>query len=195
MRAGQLLDARQRLRLDRGRISRSPPPGSPGCPSPPAAAGAAPGAVRGPRRKAFTSSVVMRPFSPVPFSFVRSTSSSRARRRTDGARMDSGEIGRRRRGCAGAAWLGGARCRRCRGCGRRLPAARWPKAAGVDRRIARRRLRASQPQDRRAFAHPVADLDQDLLDRAGLGGRHVHGRLVGFERDERVVDASLCRPA
>src|SRR5215218_1555566 len=54
-----------------------------GMPMPAAAAGAA-GAAAGPRRKPFTSSAVTRPFSPVPLSFVRSTPSSRASRRTEG---------------------------------------------------------------------------------------------------------------
>src|SRR3954468_12275134 len=51
-------------------------------PMPPA--GAAAGAAAGPRRKALTSSLVIRPFSPVPLILFRSTSSSRARRRTLG---------------------------------------------------------------------------------------------------------------
>ena len=38
-----------------------------------------------------------------------------------------------------------------------------------------------------AFADLGAELDQHFLDRAGNGGRDVHGRLVGFERGDRVV--------
>ena len=38
-----------------------------------------------------------------------------------------------------------------------------------------------------AFADLVAHLDPDLLHRAAQWRRHVHGRLVRFERDDRVL--------
>src|SRR5262249_33948116 len=37
------------------------------------------------------------------------------------------------------------------------------------------------------LAHLVADLDANVLHRAGGGRGHFHRRLVAFERDERVV--------
>ena len=40
---------------------------------------------------------------------------------------------------------------------------------------------------RHALAHLVADLDQHRLDGAVAIGRHVHGRLVALQRDQRVV--------
>ena len=57
-----------------------------GIPAPPdgAAAPAAGAGADGPRRKASTSSLVMRFFSPVPLNLLRSTPSSRATRRTPG---------------------------------------------------------------------------------------------------------------
>ena len=57
-----------------------------GMPAPAGAAAdvACTGAAAGPRRNESTSSLVTRPFSPVPFTLFRSTSSSRATRRTPG---------------------------------------------------------------------------------------------------------------
>ncbi len=43
-------------------------------------------------------------------------------------------------------------------------------------------------QNQRAFGHLVADLDLDLLDHASARRRHVHGGLVGFQRDQRILD-------
>src|SRR3954468_3533674 len=54
-----------------------------GMPMPPEGAAVA-GAALGPLRKLSTSSLVIRPLSPLPFSLVRSTPSSRATRRTPG---------------------------------------------------------------------------------------------------------------
>jgi hypothetical protein len=42
-----------------------------------------------------------------------------------------------------------------------------------------------------ALGHLVPDPDPQLADRAGLGGRDVHGRLVGLEREDGVVDRHL----
>ena len=44
-----------------------------------------------------------------------------------------------------------------------------------------------EQQDHAAFAHLVADLDLDLAHDPGGGRRDVHGRLVGFERHERIL--------
>ena len=57
--------------------------GTGGIPAP-AAGGADAGGAAGPRTKASRSSLVMRPFGPVPATAARSTPSSRARRRTPG---------------------------------------------------------------------------------------------------------------
>ena len=62
-RAGDLLDAAERLDLDRRRTSRSRPPATFGSAPPPAAAGPAFSACL---TKALTSSAVMRPLTPVP---------------------------------------------------------------------------------------------------------------------------------
>ncbi len=50
------------------------------------------------------------------------------------------------------------------------------------------RLRGLDDGDRRALRDTVALLHRDLGDAAGRGRRHVHGRLVGLERDERRFD-------
>ena len=158
----------------------------------------------------------MRPLLPVPLTFVRSTPSSRASRRIDGlacevafmvasgggavdaasssgagvlpeaglrgsaatsgatsmigsaaSGLDGGEgaeAGRARqggRGDGGGGWLGGGR-----GCGCTLA--------------------QLQDGDARALGHLRADGNQDFLDHAGHGRRHVHGRLVAFQDDERL---------
>jgi len=54
--------------------------------------------------------------------------------------------------------------------------------------------RHSQPadglehQDHVALGDPVPDVDPDLGDGAGGRRRHVHGRLVRLQGDDRVVD-------
>ena len=60
--------------------------------------------------------------------------------------------------------------------------ARWRGAGAAAPRRA-----AFQHDDQRAFRHVVADLDLHFLDDAGGRTRHVHRRLVGFERDERLL--------
>ena len=42
--------------------------------------------------------------------------------------------------------------------------------------------------DHVALGDAVPDLDLDLPDGAALSRGHLHGRLVGFQRDQRVVD-------
>ena len=44
-----------------------------------------------------------------------------------------------------------------------------------------------QVQDRRAFGDLVSNLDLQFLDHAGTRRRDLHGRLVGLERDERLL--------
>ena len=56
------------------------------------------------------------------------------------------------------------------------------------RRLAQRPVARLEHGDRRALADPVADGDQDAGHRARHGGGDVHRRLVGLQRDERVVD-------
>ena len=43
-------------------------------------------------------------------------------------------------------------------------------------------------KDRRAFRHLVPDLDEQLAYAPSQRRRHVHGRLVAFERDERQFE-------
>ena len=42
-------------------------------------------------------------------------------------------------------------------------------------------------QDDAAFGHFIAYFDFDFLNHAGRIGRHVHGRFVGFQRNQGVV--------
>ena len=77
---------------------------------------------------------------------------------------------------------------------RRLRRRRWRRYAGFRRRpgrLLRTRGTAVEQQNRCAFAHLVADFDLHFLHRAGGGCRHVHRRLVGFERDERILRLHL----
>jgi hypothetical protein len=48
-----------------------------------------------------------------------------------------------------------------------------------------------EQQDDAALRDPVADLDLQLLDGAGLRCRDVRRRLVGLQRDQRVLDGDL----
>ena len=121
-RAGQALDARQRLGLDRAELREvlRRDLGDARCRR---LAPLRRRRGRRPRRKACTSSLVMRPFSPVPFTLPRSTSSSRAARRTLGlawtsrnrppicrqAARQAARLGGRRRGLP-AARRGGSCC-------------------------------------------------------------------------------------
>src|SRR4051794_33277996 len=92
-----------------------------------------------------------------------------------GARMHSCEVSRRCGARCGRAWLGRWRCSLLRL--RRRLLLRDDRWWGRDRRIASS-LFGPQSQDWYSLTHPIADFDQDLLDRASLGGGHVHGRLV-----------------
>ncbi len=96
-----------------------------------------------------------------------------------------------------AAWVGGG----LRGWGRRrglrgrlldfdAAALRDGRRSGGFRRLRRRGSRLSSARIGRqqvALADLVADLDADLADHAILGRRHVHARLVAFERQDRLV--------
>jgi hypothetical protein len=81
-------------------------------------------------------------------------------------------VGRRR----GGRGLGGLRR------GRRL--------AGV---VGRRAVRcgAVEHEQQRALGHGVPHADLELADHAGKRRRHVHRRLVGLERDERILGRDL----
>ncbi|MNK99477.1 hypothetical protein D3C87_1198720 [compost metagenome] len=98
-------------------------------------------------------------------------------------------------GLAGYALGGRGGCRVCRGGsrGRSSSGRRSRRGSGRSRCRGGGRGRSSagsaggfQHHDQRAFGHVVADLDLDFLDGAGLRAGHVHGRLVRFQRDQRV---------
>ena len=77
---------------------------------------------------------------------------------------------------------------------RRLRRRRRRRYAGFRRRpgrLLRTRRTAVEQQDRCAFAHLVADFDLHFLHRTGGRCRDVHRRLVGFERDERILRLHL----
>ena len=158
MRAGDALDARRAAWSRSGRISRSRRPGSPGMPATAGDAPAAGAAAAPPPRKALTSSLVTRPFSPVPLTLVRSRSSSRARRRTAGAGVHAAKIGECRRGEAGAPrWRRGRRGRRRRSgggssCDRRGRRARRRRPGAQRRRL---RLQASGSANPRSTLSPT----------------------------------------
>ena len=47
---------------------------------------------------------------------------------------------------------------------------------------------ALEDRDHGSLGDAVPDLDLHLADGAALGRRHLHRRLVGFEREQRLVD-------
>ena len=61
------------------------------------------------------------------------------------------------------------------------------RLCGLLLRLGRRLPVGLQREDRRALGDLVADLDEQLPDRAGLRGRDVHARLVGLEHDQRIL--------
>ena len=163
---------------------------------------------------AFTSSAVIRPLRPVPVMRARSTPSSRAKRRTDGPACAREKPGSSMMGRAAAACVAGTRASlsaagrsRCRrgdrsgfacASGRRLLRGRRSGRCGCGtcRRRGRRLLLSRLHQrDQVAFRHPIAALDLDLPDRPSRGGRHVHRRLLGLERDERAPPGAMTSPA
>ena len=92
-------------------------------------------------------------------------------------------------GTAGMA--GGHRCRgRRRGCcGRRRSRGR----CGAGDRGGRSGGTGFDLDQHGAFADLGAELDLHFLDHAFDRARHVHGRLVGFERGDGVFDLDACR--
>ena len=106
-----------------------------------------------------------------------------------GAEHDHVVFGVRRAGVAGRRRRsGGSGCRsgasrelllhgRARGTGRR--ARGWRRSYGGTGRL--------DLDQHRAFADLVTQADQHFLHHAGGRGRHVHGRLVGFQRADRIV--------
>ena len=160
-----------------------------GMPDPPEGAATA-GAALGPFRKLSTSSLVMRPFSPVPFHLGQIDAKLPRHPAHAGAGVDVAEVGRRSRRGAGPPVGRGRRL------GRRRVGVRHRHRLGLRRRLllgdqggrlGHGAVSALEHQDRRALADLVADLDQDLLHRAAGWRRHLHGRLVGLQRQQRVL--------
>ena len=139
---------------------------------------------------ALTSSLVMRPFSPVPLIELRSMSSSRASRRTAGPAKTP-----EKSGFAGPAEVGGGEPRRRRpeqaaavaGGAVGLGASAFAAAGGLGAASGVGACRVD-PGDQHAHRDFVADLGHHIGDRAGDRRGHVHRRLVRFERHQRLVD-------
>ena len=122
-----------------------------------------------------------------------------ARRRACGRHRRS-RYGRSRRGRSqrrrrGRNWRRLRGCSRRGGCGRGLCGSGRRRRRGTCRhfRRGRRRLgrrgraaRLLHQRDQGPGVDHVAQLDPDLLDYACDGRRNLHGRLVGFDRQERV---------
>ena len=102
-----------------------------------------------------------------------------------GAGVDAGEVGefrrrrlrRRRLRCAAGGGLAGFRRNR------------FGVARG--RRLGRGGARRRQRQDDSSLAHFIADFDAQLADHAVGGRGHVHRRLVGFQRHQRLLGLHL----
>ena len=180
-----------------------PPPVTPA----PGAAGAPPPAIT-PLTNCCTSSCRMRPFGPVPVTRARSTPSSRANLRTDGDACAAVNAA----ASAGAA-AGALRRLLPQGRPAAVQAAARPQWARTPARAQARRAGAGavaavgagggavagafllQRQHHRALAHLVAELDRISLHHARRRRRHVHRRLVRFQRDQRIVGLARCRRA
>ena len=130
--------------------------------------------------------LTMRPAGPLAATLTRSTPSSGRRRGPRGEAWTAADgQGRRQGGGSG------------HGCGRS-----WGRSWGGEppgRQAPRSVRRASRAADAAALPDSTlinsppsltlrAELDQDFLDHAGGGGRHVHGRLVGLQGADGVVD-------
>ena len=178
-----------RLMRDSGTVSTGPnlaksTAGIAGQAAPPAGAAPAP-----PRDSAaLTSSRVMRPFSPVPLTVLRSRPSSRASRRTAGPAKTP------EKSALAGPEAGGERGRQIprrdgRGFGRfgRVLLFLRVRFVLLRRRDRRGRSAGVELRDQRAHRHLVADLGDNLGDLAGRRRRHVHRRLVGFERHKRLL--------
>ena len=153
---------------------------------------------------AFTSSIEIRPSSPVPATSSMSTPSSRAMRRTEGA---AGADGPPDAGCVGtpvgrratksttlSRWPALDGLRRRLGLARRgCAASAVGGALGRGRRRCGRRRRGGagavvlDAQDRLADLDLVAGLDLDVFDCAGDRRGHFDRRLVGFELEHRLI--------
>ena len=130
----------------------------------------------------------MRPLSPVPCSAVRSMSSSRARRRAAGPaktpEKSTAMVEAPRRGGLGGRGRDASRATaRRRGAGGRRRGFRLRRRRSGGGRAGLRLER----QQRRAHRHLVADLGDDRRDDAGARRRHLERRLVGFERQQRLL--------
>ena len=186
MRAGQLLDARQRLGLDRAELGEVDAPGSPGCPCRPRAP------PRPARRRPFQEAqhVVLGDAALLAgaLHLVRSTPSSRATRRTLGLAWTLPKsaparswrrpaIGRGRG--LGRRRIGGHRCRL--GCG---GGSCWVTSEGGW-------VMAPSPPLNVRIGVPSLTLSPTLtriFSTVPAGRRrHLHGRLVGFQREQRIL--------
>ena len=130
----------------------------------------------------------MRPFSPVPLTVLRSRSSSRASRRTAGpaktpekSALAGPEAGAR----------GGGRSLGATGEVSGASAASSSSFASASSSCAEEIGAAGPPgvefRDEGAHGYLVADLGDELGNFAGRRRRHVHRRLVGFERHQRLL--------
>ena len=143
----------------------------------------------------------MRPFGPVPGPCARSTPSSRA----SGGPRDSRATAEKPGVARTAAAAGGAPIAlgSAVAAATSSPAPRWAAAgagAGASARRCRRRCGRAvlsvgavrlDVGDQVALRHAAAAFDLDLADDAGRGGRHVHRRLLGLERDQRRSTATV----
>ena len=155
----------------------------------PAPAGAAAGAaLAGPRTAASRSSLRIRPFVAAALDGVEVDVELAGQPPHAGAGVGPGDVGDRPgRGGRGR---GGGPGRRGAGRG---PGSRGGRGWGLlladqaRRRGQRPGAVAADDHDHGALADRVADLDLDVLHLPGGGGRDVHGRLVGLQRDEGVL--------
>ncbi len=139
-----------------------------------------------------TSSRVMRPFSPRALDQVEIEIEFAGEPAHRGTGEDAGKVRLCRPGRRDERWKGGLQpapgAREASGGRRRRQAARGAAAwRGRSRGggLSRRRFNA---RDEATHRHFVADLADDLGDRAGDRRGDVHGRLVGFQRHQRLVD-------
>ena len=219
VRGRDLLDPRQRHPLDRAELLEvDDRPGQQPSPAP-SAAGAPRGRGRGlgaAFHERLESALVMRPLRPVPVTAARSTPSSRAQPAHGGARVGravGGRVGHRRRSGRG----GGAASAEASATSAVSTAAGAPASAAPRRRSPARSCPPA-PRSRPGWAgpHPTRPRPPprasaaacpptrcrrprpELLDDAGERRRHVHRRLVGLERDQRVLGrdgVARARPA
>ena len=139
--------------------------------------------------KPWTSSCVMRPLGPLPFTSSSGTPSSRANLRTDGEACGRLPVGAPTGRAAASAAVGDVRCgRRRRAAGSPLRPAGAAGAGAAPLPVRRAPRRAFEHRDQVADVDLVAELDLEFLDHAGRGRRNLHRRLVRFDRDQRLLE-------